>query len=80
MSLRNGVFAGGIILLTLLRANRSLSGDAALELTPDFLRGPLFERVRTCPGEKRARANNRQGLHLFILGSARGYARSGWNG
>jgi hypothetical protein len=69
MSLWNSVFAGRIVRGTLDRANRSLAGHAALELTSDFLRAALFERVSTSPHDERARANDRQGLHLFILGS-----------
>ena len=77
MSLRYCVFAGRIIFRAVLRTNRALTGDAALELTAHFLRATLFERIRACPGEKRARANNRQGLHLLILGSRRSNARIG---
>jgi hypothetical protein len=79
VSLWYGVFAGRIVFRALLRANRSLAGDAALELAPDFVRASLFERVRTSAGEKRACAKNRQGLHLFILGSD-GFIASGCSG
>jgi len=76
MSLGNSVFAGRITLFAIDRANGSLTGYAALELIPDFPRAALFERVSTSPSEKRARANDRQGLHLFILGSERSNARA----
>ena len=70
------MFTGGIVRGPLFRANRSLAGHAALELTADFLRGALFERVSTSAHDERARANDRQGLHLFILGSERSNARA----
>jgi hypothetical protein len=69
MSLRYGVFAGRIIFRALLRADGSLAGDATLELTTYFVRAALFEWVGTSPREKRARADDPQGFHLFILGS-----------
>jgi hypothetical protein len=69
MSLWNCVFAGGIAGLSLFGTKLSLAGHAALELIPDFLRAALFERVSTSPHDERARANDRQGLHLLILGS-----------
>jgi hypothetical protein len=76
MSLWNSVFAGGVILRAIDRANRSLAGHAALELTSDFLRAALFEWVSASPHDKRTRANDRQGLHLFILGSELSNARA----
>jgi hypothetical protein len=69
MSLWNSVFASRIIRWAFDRANRSLAGHAALELTSDFLRAALFEWISASPHDERARANDRQGLHLFILGS-----------
>jgi hypothetical protein len=69
MSLWNSVFAGRIVRGPLFRANRSLAGHAALELASDFLRGALFERISASPHDERTRANDRQGLHLLILGS-----------
>ena len=78
MSLRNGVFAGRIIFRALLRPNRALAGDASLKLTADFVGAALFEWIGTSPGEKRARANNRQGLHLLILRSRRSNASGAW--
>ena len=75
MGLWNGVFTGGIAGAPLFRANRSLAGDAALELTSDFLGTALFEWVSASAYNERAGANNRQGLHLLILGSERSNAR-----
>jgi hypothetical protein len=69
MSLWNSVFASRIIRWAFDRANRSLAGHAALELTSDFLRAALFEWISASPHDERARANDRQGLHLLILGS-----------
>jgi hypothetical protein len=79
MSLWNSVFAGRIVRWAIDRANGSLSGHAALELTSDFLRAALFEWISASPHNKRARANDRQGLHLFILGSERSNARAWLN-
>ena len=45
MSLRHAVFAGRITRRTLLRSNRALSGDTALQLILNFRGLPLFERV-----------------------------------
>jgi len=80
MSLWNSVFAGGIVRGPLFRANRSLAGHAALELTSDFLLAALFKWISASPHDERARANDRQGLHLFILGSRRSIARVRLNG
>jgi len=79
MSLWNSVFAGGIVRGPLFRANRSLAGHAALELTSDFLLAALFKWISASPNDERARANDRQGLHLFILGSERSNARARLN-
>jgi hypothetical protein len=76
MSLRDCVFGRRIAGFSLFGPNRSLTGHPALELIADFLGAALFERVRTSPGEKRARANDRQGLHLLILGSEPNNARA----
>jgi hypothetical protein len=80
MGLWNRMFTGGIVRGPLFRANRSLARHATLELTSDFLRGALFERVSTAAENERARANDRQGLHLLILGSERSNARAAWLG
>jgi hypothetical protein len=50
MSLGNSVFAGGIALFAIDRANGSLAGDATLELTSDFFRAAFFKRVSTPTG------------------------------
>jgi hypothetical protein len=76
MGLWNRVFTGGVARGPLFRANRSLARHAALELTADFLGTALFERVSTSAYNERARANDRQGLHLLILGSERSNARA----
>ena len=80
MGLWNRMFTSGIARGPLFRTNRSLAGHAALELASDFLRGALFERVSTAAYNERARANDRQGLHLLILGSERSNARARLNG
>jgi hypothetical protein len=76
MRLWNRVFTGGIVRSPLFRANRSLAGHAALELASDFLGGALLERVSASAYNERARANDRQGLHLLILGSEQSNARA----
>jgi hypothetical protein len=80
MSLWNSVFTGGITGFSLFGPDRSLAGYAALELTSDFLGSALFERVSASAHNQRARANDRQGLHLLILGSVRSNARARLNG
>ena len=72
------MFAGGIVRSPFLRTNRSLSGYAALQLTPDFLGTALFERISTSTGEKRARAEKREGFHLLMLENDRGIAIAEW--
>ena len=72
------MFAGWIAGLSLLGTDRTLAGHAALKLTSNFLRGALFERVSASPHDKRARANERQGLHLLILGNEAGNANREW--
>jgi hypothetical protein len=67
MSLWDCVFTGGIAGFSLFGTKLSLAGDAALDLTSDFLGAALFERVSTSPYDERACANDRQGLHLLIL-------------
>jgi hypothetical protein len=76
MSLWNSVFASRIIRWAFDRANRSLAGHATLKLTSHFLRTALFEWISASLHDERARANDRQGLHLFILGSERSNARA----
>jgi hypothetical protein len=68
------VFAGWIVGGTLERTNRALAGHSALELTSDFLRAALFQWISASPNDERARANDRQGLHLFILRNEGGNA------
>ena len=80
MSLRNPVFAGGITGLSLFRTKLPLPGHSALKLASNFFRAALFERISASPHDERARANDRQGLHLFILGSERTIARTRLNG
>ncbi len=55
------MFAGGIALFTIDRANGSLAGDAALKLTSDFVAAAFFEWVSTSTGEKRATDRNQKG-------------------
>jgi hypothetical protein len=76
MSLGDAVLSRGIIRRSLKRADRSLAGDTALELAPDFLRAALFQRIGTPTRDKCERAHNRQGSHLLMLGSERTNARS----
>jgi hypothetical protein len=76
MGLWNRVFTGGIAGGPVFRSNRSLARHAALELTADLLGTALFERISTSAYNEGARANDRQGLHLLILGSERGNARA----
>jgi hypothetical protein len=59
MSLWNPVFPGWIAGFSLLGTKLPLPGDAALELTSNFLRGALFERVSASHHDKRARAYDR---------------------
>ena len=63
------MFAGGITGLSLFRTKLPLPGHSALKLASNFFRAALFERISASPHDERARANDRQGLHLFILGS-----------
>jgi len=67
MSLRNRMFSGWIAGFSLFGTNCSLPSHTALELTSDFLRAALFEWIGASPHDERARANDRQGLHLLIL-------------
>jgi hypothetical protein len=76
MSLWNRVFTGRIARGPLFRANRPLAGHAALKLISDFIGGALFEWVCASAHNERAHANDRQGLHLLILGSERSNARA----
>jgi hypothetical protein len=76
MCLWNRMFAGRIAGGPLLRTKRSLAGHSALQLFSDLLGTALFERVSASPPNERARANDRQGLHLFILESEQSNARA----
>ena len=73
------MFAGGITGLSLFRTKLPLPGHSALKLASNFFRAALFERISASPHDERARANDRQGLHLFILGSERSNARARLN-
>jgi hypothetical protein len=68
------VFAGGIIRRSIKRSDRPLTCRAALELAPDFLRAPLFQRIGTPRADKCECADDRQGLHPLILGNKAGNA------
>jgi hypothetical protein len=75
MSLRNTVFAGLIVGLTLDRTEFPLASHAALKLIAHFAGGALFERVgATARHESASKKSQRQGLHLLILESAPGNA------
>jgi hypothetical protein len=69
MSLRDAVFSRGIIRRSINRADRSLAGHAALKLPTDFLSAAMFDWISATASDQRERANDRQGLHLLILGS-----------
>jgi hypothetical protein len=76
MSLGNSVFIGRIARLSLFGTDLPLPRDAALELIPDFPCAALFKWISASPYHERARANNRQGPHLFILGNKWSNARA----
>jgi hypothetical protein len=76
MSLRDAVLSRRIIRRSINRADRSLAGHAALELSSHVLRAALFQWIGTPTRNQRERAENRQGLHLFILGNERCNARA----
>ena len=76
MSLRDAVFSRGIIRRSIKRADRSLTGHAALKLASHFLRAALFQRISTPTRDKRERADDRQGFHLLMLRNDRTNARS----
>jgi hypothetical protein len=76
MSLWNSVLAGGITRLSLFRTNRPLASHATLKLISNFIGAALFEWISASAYNERARANDRQGLHLLILGSERSNARA----
>ena len=75
MSLRDAVFAGGIIFRAVNRTDSPLAGHAALKLPADFLGAALFQWIGTPTRNQRERAKNRQGLHLLMLGNKRTNAR-----
>ena len=75
MSLRDAVLAGGIIFRAVNRTDSPLAGDAALQLASHFLGAALFQWIGTPTRDKRERANDRQGFHLFMLRSNRTNAR-----
>ena len=74
MSLRNSVFAGGIIRRSINWSDGPLAGRAALELVSDFLSAVLFQRIGTPASNEREYAHDRQGLHPLILGDKAGNA------
>jgi hypothetical protein len=74
MSLRNSVFAGGIIRSSINRSDGSLAGRAALKLISDFVSAALFQRIGTPGNDERECADDRQGLHPLILGNKAGNA------
>jgi hypothetical protein len=69
MSLWDAVFSCGIIRRSINRADRSLAGHATLKLPTDFLSAAMFDWISATASDQRERANDRQGLHLLILGS-----------
>ena len=75
MVLRDTVLSRGITRRSIKRADCSLARHAALELASHFFRAALFQRIGTPTRDKRERADDRQGLHLFILRSDRTNAR-----
>ena len=69
MSLRDAVLSGRIARFSIDRADRPLARHTALQLTSDFFRAALFQRIGTPTCDKRERADDRQGFHLLILES-----------
>jgi hypothetical protein len=80
MSLRDAVLSRGIIRRSIKRAYRSLAGRAALKLSTDFFSAAMFEWIGATACDKRERANDRQGFHLFILESKCANAIADCNG
>ena len=71
MGLRNSVLVCLVAGWAIHRPELTLTGDATFELALDFLCAPLFERIGAtahhhCVSD---REQDRQGLHLLILGS-----------
>jgi len=68
----------GIIFAAIYGADLSLAGNAALQLLADLSGGALFERIGATGREQRACDwdEDRQGLHLLILGSRSVIARA----
>jgi hypothetical protein len=77
MSLWDGVLGRLIIIRAIHRAEFTLTGHAAFELVGHFARGSLFEGISATARHQRATQKNqdRQGLHLLILGNERANAR-----
>jgi hypothetical protein len=70
MRLGNAMFAGWIAGLSLFGNDLSLAGDAALQLRLNFFTTSLFERIGATADKRctRDHEQDRQGLHLLILG------------
>jgi hypothetical protein len=77
MGLRDSVLVCLVTGWTIHRAELTLTCDAAFELALDFLCAPLFERIGATAHHQCAcdREQDRQGLHLLILGNERANAR-----
>ena len=77
MSLWDAVFGCLIVLSAIHRAEFTLTGYAAFELVAHFARSSLFESVGATARHQRPSEQNqdRQGLHLLILGNERANAR-----
>jgi len=73
MCLWHGVFPGLIILRAIDRAECSLTGDTAFQLSFNFSGAALFQRIcaTACQHRPGNREEDRQALHLLILGSER---------
>ena len=79
MGLRNSVLVCLVARWTIHRPELTLTCDAAFELALDFLCAPLFDRIGTTAHHQCVcdREQDRQGLHLLILGSDQAIASEG---
>src|SRR6266446_8502504 len=77
MGLWNAVLCGWIVGRSLQRAERSLTGHAALQLPLHFLRGALLQRISTAGNSQACdHEQDPHAFHLLILGSVNNVART----
>ena len=74
MRLRNAVLGCRVARWPLDRSDGSLAGNSAPQLVLHFLSAAFLHRVGATSYDQRARAQDRQGLHLLILGKERSNA------